>query len=201
MYLWRKLTRDQRQELQSFRQINDRPWHSPTHRVGESGRYLLTGSCYEHHAIVGHSPERLAAFSKHLLATLEPHCAEVNAWCVLPNHYHALVRTELLADLLHDIGRLHGRISFDWNGEDQRRGRKVWFNCVETAMKSERHFRATLNYVHHNPVYHGYVRLWHEWPFSSASAFLGSVGREQAEKLWREFPLLDYGKDWDPPDL
>jgi putative transposase len=96
---------------------------------------------------------------------------------------------------------LHGRTSFDWNGEDSARGRKVWFNCVETAMKSERHFRATLNYVHHNPVHHGYVRYWHEWPFSSASAFLSGVGREQAEKWWHEFPLLDYGKHWDPPGL
>ena len=201
MYLWRKLTDSQRQDLLGFRRFNSRPWHSPAHRVGESGRYLLTTACFEHLPVVGYSPERMAEFSEAWLKVLESFCDEINAWCVLPNHYHALVLTHQLPALLAETGRLHGRTSFQWNGEDNQRGRKVWFNCVETAMKSARHFFATLNYVHHNPVHHGYVRLWTEWPFSSAAAFLEQSGREQAERMWREYPVLDYGKDWDPPAL
>ena len=84
---------------------------------------------------------------------------------------------------------------FDWNGEDDERGRKVWFNCAETAMKSDRHFWATLNYVHHNPVHHGYVQQWQDWPFSSGGRFIQHCGREQAAKLWQEYPIDDYGKD------
>ena len=109
--------------------------------------------------------------------------------------------TRELPELFHDIGLLHGRTAFDWNGEDSERGRKVWFNCAETAMKSDRHFWATLNYVHHNPVHHGYVKQWQHWPFSSGAAFLEKTGREQVAKLWKEYPILKYGKDWDPPDL
>ena len=109
--------------------------------------------------------------------------------------------TYQLKALLAETGRLHGRTSFQWNGEDQQRGRKVWFNCVETGMKSERHFYATLNYVHHNPVHHGYARLWTDWPFGSASGFLEQAGRAEAERMWREYPLLDYGQNWDPPGL
>jgi putative transposase len=103
--------------------------------------------------------------------------------------------------LLHDVGLLHGRTAFDWNGEDDARGRKVWFNCAETGMKSDRHFWATLNYVHHNPVHHGYVQRWQDWPFSSGAAFLTEMGRDRAAEIWKAYPVGEYGKDWDPPEL
>ena len=74
---------------------------------------------------------------------------------------------------------------------------KVWFRCVERAMKSERHFFATLNYVHNNPVKHGYVERWQDWPYSSARDYLTSVGFDEAARIWHEYPVLDYGKDWD----
>lgn len=201
MYLWRKLSEKQRKELLEFRRFNERPWHSPPHAESQDGRYLLTAACYEHRHVAGKSPARLADFSERLLAVLLPHSEQVYAWCVLPNHYHALVLTRQLSALSREIGKLHGRTSFDWNGEDHQRGRKVWFNCAETCMKSDRHFWATLNYVHHNPVHHGYVRQWQNWPFGSGGAFLNQVGREKAAQLWKQYPLREYGKDWDPPDL
>jgi putative transposase len=81
------------------------------------------------------------------------------------------------------------------------RGRKVWFNCLETVIKSDRHFWASLNYVHHNPVHHCYAKQWQDWPFSSGGAFIAQCGRERVGDLWKEFPIGDYGKNWDPPDL
>ena len=201
MYLWRKLDKSQRQELLEFRRFNNHPWHSPLHLESRNGRYLLTTACYEHRHIIGLNPERLADFSERLLKVLSAHCEGIHAWCVLPNHYHALVSTRNLPELLHDVGHLHGRTSFEWNGEDDQRGRKVWFNCAETGMKSDRHFWATLNYIHHNPVHHGYARQWQDWPFSSGGNFIEQLGREQATKLWQEYPITDYGKSWDPPEL
>ena len=35
------------------------------------------------------------------------------------------------------------------------------------------------------------------WPWSSAAEFLAQVGRERAQELWEEYPILDYGKKWD----
>lgn len=201
MYLWRKLREKQRVELLDFRQFNDRPWHSPLHLESQNGRYLLTAACYEHGHIVGLNPKRLVDFSEQLLKVLETHCEEVYAWCVLPNHYHAPVFTRKLSPLLHDIGSLHGRTSYVWNREENARGRKVWFNCAETAMKSDRHFGATLSYVHHNPVHHGYVQRWQDWPFSSAGSFIKKCGREGVERLWREYPVDEYGENWDPPEF
>ena len=103
--------------------------------------------------------------------------------------------------MLHELGQFHGRTSHAWNGEDNARGRKVFFRAVERAMRSDRHFWATLNYVHHNPVRHGYVARWTEWPWSSASEYLAQTGIEAAKRIWTDFPISDYGKDWDSPEM
>jgi putative transposase len=112
-----------------------------------------------------------------------------------------LVHAPDIKVLLRELGRLHGRTSYRWNGEEDLRGRKVWFNATETEMKSERHFWATMNYVLHNGVRHGYVARWQDWPYCNAEQYLAEVGREEVERRWRQYPILDYGAEWDPPDL
>jgi putative transposase len=42
-----------------------------------------------------------------------------------------------------------------------------------------------VNYIHHNPVRHGYVAKWQEWPWSSARDYLSRVGDEEALKRWK----------------
>ena len=141
------------------------------------------------------------AFSRDLLAVFAARASQTFAWCVLPNHYHALVEAPDVKELLHELGLLHGRTSHAWNGEETTRGRKVFFRAVERAIRSDRHYWASLNYVHHNPVHHRYVERWTEWPWSSAREYLAQTDPEEAKRVWREFPLLDYGKRWDEPEM
>lgn len=198
MYAWRQMTPRQRDEALAFRKRQGLPWHSPPHRRSDrTDAYLFTAACYEHTPVIGHSLERIAVFERVLLEAASAHCREVVAWVVLPDHYHFLARTADCLAVLKALGWLHGRTAFEWNGEEGRRGRHVWHNATETAMKSERHFWATINYVHHNPVKHGYVARWQDWPFSSAAAYVEAVGRAEAKRLWREYPIADYGKGWD----
>jgi len=141
----------------------------------------------------------MAAFEQTLLSSISD-VGKAMAWCILPNHYHVLVEAPDIFTMLLGIGRMHGRVSHQWNGEDGARGRKCWHGCAERAMRSLRHQRVTLNYIHHNPVHHRYVRNWQDWPFSSAKQFLDNMGREVAMRHWQEYPLMDYGKGWDDPD-
>lgn len=97
------------------------------------------------------------AFASDLLAVFAAHASQSFAWCVLPNHYHALEQAPYILGLLSQLGLLHGRTSHARNGEENSRGRTVFFRAVERAMRSERHYWATLNYVHHNSAQHGYV--------------------------------------------
>jgi putative transposase len=161
----------------------------------------LSAACDEHHSTIGVSPQRMAEFESDLLRTTAERARTIFAWIVLPNHYHLLVDAGDILALLKGHGTLHGRTSFRWNRDDNRRGRQVWHRAAETVMKSARHFSATLNYVLHNAVRHGYVEHWQDWPYSNAVQYLEDVGRDLAEWRWREYPILAYGNDWDPPDL
>lgn len=200
-YIWRKLTPEQRVELFAWRKQQGLPWHRPHHRASEQTRYHITAACYEHHPYIGHSRERMESFCRTLLATLGQRSVQIHAWCVLPNHYHALIETTVILEVLAELGRMHGRLSFDWNGEEQTRGRQVWCGSVERYMRNDGHFWATINYVHNNPVHHGYVPCWQDWPYSSAVEYLEQMGRDEAARVWKEYPLLDYGKGWDEPEF
>ena len=56
-------------------------------------------------------------FGSALLQLLQQHASRIVAWCVLPNHYHALVEVTNVLKLLQELGRFHGRTSHLWNGE------------------------------------------------------------------------------------
>lgn len=201
MYRWRRMTEEQRVAVMEYRRSHRLPWHSPPHYSSETGVYLMTAACYEHRHIIGRNAERMAEFEQALLEASETLCSHVYAWTILPNHYHTLVKTPDVKALLAGLGRLHGRTSFQWNGAEDRRGRKVWYNATETGMKSERHYWASVVYVLHNAVKHGYVQQWQDWPFCSARMFLDQAGREEAGRLWLEYPIDEYGAEWDAPDL
>lgn len=201
MYLWRQLTNEQRTELLEFRRRNQRPWHSPPRlKHTETKRFHLTAACFEHANLIGASVERIEAFSHTLQAVLAEACKQTFAWCVLPNHYHALVETWNLRETAKLLGQFHGRTSFEWNRQDDARGRTCFHRMSDRAIRGDRHFWATVNYIHHNPVHHGLVGTWSDWPWSSATDYLSSVGREEALRVWREYPVGDYGKTWDAPE-
>jgi len=199
-YNWRQMSDAQRVEVLRHRRLADQPWHAPPHGL-EKGWSHISAACYEHQPIIGATPERMAAFEQALLAALTQASQGVGAWCLLPNHYHALVQTLSVHACRQALGRLHGLTSRQWNSEDERDGRHCWFRCLPKPIHSERHRWATMNYIHNNPVHHGYATHWQDWPFSSAQVYLSSVGRDTAERLWREYPILDMGQNWDDPDL
>jgi putative transposase len=198
MYLWRKMTENQREDALKYRQTRRFPKHSLPHFDYElETQYILTAACYEHEHIIGKTHERLSECEVSILKICNDFCSEIYAWCFLPNHYHILLKTSQMKELRKEIGFFNGRSSFKWNGEDNSRGRIVWRNCFERKIKSQRHYFASLNYVLNNPLHHGYVECWQDWIWSNAKEYLEIVGKEEAVKVWKDYPILDYGKKWD----
>jgi len=198
MYDWRKMSDEERAEVLRIRKGRGLAWHSPPHLefVGFV-TFIITAACYEHAHIIGVSAERMAECEKEILEICRKVDAEIFAWCILPNHYHILVRTDNIKLLRKEIGKFHGRSARFWNKEDEAQGRQVWFNFFDRKMKSNRHFWASVNYIHHNSVKHDYAEKWQDWAFSSAGVFLEKHGKAETLKIWNEYPILDYGKDWD----
>lgn len=198
MYNWRKMTEAQRAEALRERKGRKVPWHAPPHWQYEGKvRFIITAACYEHQPVIRSTISRMEEFEDGLLTACNDAGVHLYAWCVLPNHYHILVQTDDIEGFRDRLGKLHGSTSFRWNGEDDMRGRKVWYRCFERPMKSDRHFWASVNYIHNNPVRHGYCKKWQEWDFSSAADFIERFGREKTIAIWNEYPILDYGKGWD----
>lgn len=198
MYKWRRLSDEERDAVLNERKGRKLPWHRPPHLDFEGSRsFIITAACFEHRPVIGKGLERLGELEELLLECCEKSDAQLHAWSILPNHYHLLAHTSNIALLRLEIGKVHGRTAVKWNREDGAIGRKVWFNYFDRDMKSRRHFWATKNYIHNNPVHHGYVEKWQDWPFSSVHQYLEEVGREEALRNWKEYPVLDYGKDWD----
>lgn len=198
MYYWRKLTEIQKERVLKDRKMGKLPWHRPPHfDFGGSFTFIITAACFDHNPIIGCSVKRLAEFEESLLNACRDVSEKIFAWCVLINHYHILLRTDRIKELRKALGQLHGRTSRQWNLEDKTVGRKVWYNYFDREMKSHGHYWASLNYVHNNPVHHGYVEHWQDWPYSSVHEYLSEVGRDEAVRIWLEYPVLDYGKDWD----
>lgn len=198
MYLWRKMTERQREEALRYRRLQRFPKHSPPHfDYDNETQFILTSACYEHKHIISKSHNRMTDCESKILEVCKNFSIAIYAWCILPNHYHILLKTSQIKALRKEIGLFHGRSSYEWNKEDDSRGRQVWHNCFERKMKSKRHYYASLNYVLNNAVHHGYVENWLDWQWSNAEEYLEKTGRENALKIWKEYPILNYGKKWD----
>jgi putative transposase len=169
-YEYRHLTQEQRDLLLRYRQQQGLPWHAPPHRIRETRHYLFTAANFEHRPIMS-SEERRLSFQSSLLQQLGSAGISVEAWVVLPNHYHLLAFVPDFDTVAPFFQRLQGSTSRQWNLEDGAEGRKVWYRYTDRAMRSERHFYTTINYLHYNPVKHGYAERADQWVSSSIWAY------------------------------
>ena len=196
MYEYRKMSREQREDLLAHRKLMQRPLHAPPHFVDGPRTYMLSAANYEHSPIMN-AGDRRREFEEKLLAfATQKAQAEIFAWCVLPNHWHLLARVEL-DSFGKVIGRLHNGTSTQWNREDDMPGRKVWHRHADRRIRDDAHYWASVNYIHANPVRHECVKNATEWPTSSIHVYLERMGREEMVRLWSEYPVGDYGKSWD----
>ena len=196
MYEYRRMTREQRLEIKAERQSQGLPRHGPAHRESLDNLYLISAACFNHAPFLS-SPQRRDEFEDKLLTRLESleEC-EIFAWCVLPNHYHLLTRVPL-EEWSEMIRKLHAGTATQWNREDEAPKRQVWFRYVERSIRSDRHFFASINYLHANPVKHGYVHHAQDWKWSSVHLYQEIMGVDTLREMWRSYPVRDYGKGWD----
>lgn len=196
MYLYRKLDEQGREELVEHRRQCGFPLHQPPRQEALTGTYLITAANFEHQHLMS-SPARRDEWQDKIIAcfaALEE--AHLLAWCVLPNHYHLVAQVDL-EEFSKRIHRSHNGTATQWNREDGTAGRKVWFRFCDRGIRSDRHLRVALNYVHFNAVKHGYVNDARLWPWSSLHQYLEEQGVATVRQAWKDYPLLDFGQGWD----
>lgn len=109
----------------------------------------------------------------------------VDAIVLLPNHLHTLwTLPEGDAEFSIRWSSIKGRFTRTWlaeggcerpilPGHQRERRRGVWqARFFEHTIRDEEDFRQHVEYIHYNPVKHGYVRSPREWPWSSFSRYV-----------------------------
>jgi REP element-mobilizing transposase RayT len=100
------------------------------------------------------------------------------AWCVMPNHVHAMIETREgfpLPDVLHSWK------SFIGNQANKLLGRHGEFwqrEYLDRYIRNAEHYAQAVAYIEENPVKAGLARVKTDWPWSSAkfrNANTGSV--------------------------
>ena len=136
-----------------------RDWpHSPLHRLGEPGTYIVTAATYLKDPFF-RGAARLDYLCENLLDVAEKHKWGLQAWAVFPNHYHFVAVSPVQATSLTDFTKhLHSVTSIQANRWDQTPGRKVWYQFWETLLTDEKSCLTRLSYVHRNAVHHQLVR-------------------------------------------
>jgi putative transposase len=173
-----------------------KPIHHPPHIYLDNTWYMITSAIYQKRPLL--RPEGYKDLIHDQLKTLVVEFGlRLAAWVILDNHYHILVKSSIGTVLPRFFGRLHGRTSFDLNGRDHTRGRQVWHNYWDTCIRTEADYWTRFNYIHHNPVKHGYVSLTENWPFSSYHYYLERKGKDWLMDASHWHPVIDFT---DPKD-
>lgn len=195
MYEYRKLSPEEKAEVVRQRLAKGYPPHSPPHPIKDASHYLITTACYEHkHRIT--TPQRRQQLLNQLFETFIQENITILAWVVLTNHYHLLTKTVDFRWLSKQLRLIHGRTAHQWNKEDGLTG-KMWYSYSDRAIRSEKHYYTTLNYIHYNPVKHHLVSSPYDWQESSIDWYLQEKGRNWLRACWLEYPVKDYGQEWD----
>jgi len=133
-----------------------------------------------------------------LLEAMKDIQAEVIAWAILLNHYHILIEVESLVSVSAALKYLHGSTSRKWNLQDRLiEKHRGWYKFSDRLMHSEKQLNQTFNYIHYNPIKHGYTEDINEWPWSSFKLHEENQERDWLRGRWKTNPPpQELGRGW-----
>jgi len=162
--------------------------HSPIHRLSDAGVYMVTAGTYRRQPFLA-GGEHLTLVRDMLFAHAAKLRWQLQAWAVLPNHYHFIAQSPPCPATLRTlIQQLHGATAHALNATDRRPGRRVWFEYWDSRITFEKSFFARLKYVHLNPVKHGLAENAERYPWCSAAWFAREANRS-FQRTVMSFPI------------
>lgn len=148
--------------------------HSPPHWFVSDAIYMVTGSTLYRKSLLD-SDVKCINFYETLIERASILKWSVDAWVVMPTHYHFIARSpENALSLKALIQGIHSINAKFVNRMDGTPGRKVWYNYWDSCIQSETSYYARMRYVMMNPIKHGLVQNPEDYSFSSYKYFLES---------------------------
>lgn len=117
--------------------------------------------------------------------TLATYNYEIHAIVVMPDHFHVIIKPERIKDFSKIIGSIKKHFTYNFNGASKRRTlpesrlkrceNVVWQRrFYDHIIRDKDDMNKHLNYIHYNPVKHGYVNSTINWDYSSFIKFVKS---------------------------
>jgi REP element-mobilizing transposase RayT len=100
------------------------------------------------------------------------------AWCLMPNHFHLLVRINLGDDILPEQAATYATQKFSnalnayvqaYNKQWKRRGSLLMRSFRRKQITDDIYLKNVICYIHNNPAHHGFKTSPADWQYSSYS--------------------------------
>lgn len=112
--------------------------------------------------------ERNYVYALRLLKRVARECeVTVVAYCLLPNHYHWLLRQDGETPAGKVPARVFGSYTQAFNRAYERTGTLFEGPYKALAVETDAYFVNVCAYIHLNPVHHGLVASPEAWPYSN----------------------------------
>jgi REP element-mobilizing transposase RayT len=107
-----------------------------------------------------------------------PECLDIWAYCLMPTHYHLLVKVKDGFDsdyIEKQMGVLQMGYTKAINTRHKRHG-SLWQQRFRRVLQREDFWQMrTLCYVHHNPIHHSYAGEYDGWQYSSYHDYVSNI--------------------------
>jgi putative transposase len=101
---------------------------------------------------------------------------QILAFCLMPNHFHLLLKESAGKNISRFLQRLQGAYAMYFMQKYKHSGRVFQGVFKSKHIKDDAYFDRIIAYIHQNPVRDGLVKTVKDWPFSSAVIKLKAGG-------------------------
>ena len=173
--------------------------HRPLHIYENEMIYFITARTIEKEKFFN-TTEKKEIFHQTLKNVLKKYDCCLYAWIILDNHYHFLMKVTTGKSLKLFVKDLHSLSAKRINELDDQEGRRIWFQYLDYCPRDEKDFYLHFNYIHHNPVKHGYVKIQEEVlrnQFCSYRQWIKKKGEEWMGDCFVTYPIIDFTVEGD----
>ena len=134
--------------------------------------------------------ENYKFFLSKLLKYIIP-IAEIYAYCLMPNHFHLLIRfkesDEISEEdehkyLMKQFSNLLNGYAKAYNKKYNRKGSLFLDYLRRKRVDDEKYLIKLLHYIHNNPVNHGFVENINDWKYSSYLSYISLAKESNIER-------------------
>jgi len=162
--------------------------HKPPHLFIDKAYYIITSHCVENIRPFYNNEYKKTVCETLFCAFEELHNWDIVAYVVLDNHYHILVKAGKSEELPDIIASAHKFSSRKINKIEDKVGRQIWYEYWDTVITSLSSFYARFNYIHYNPVKHGYVKRMEDYLFSSYRKY-AEIDKRKLDQIQKKYPF------------